>query len=37
MQIIEFIFKSPFTFIGTVILIAVTMEGIEGIVRHFRK
>ena len=37
MEIIEFIFRSGYTFIGTLILIAVTLEGIEEIVKHFRK
>ena len=33
MEIIEFIFKSGWTFIGTVVLIGITLEGIEAIVK----
>jgi len=37
MEILKFIFKNVWTFSGTIILIAVTFEGIEKIARHFRK
>jgi len=37
MEIIEFIFTSGYTFIGTIILISVTLKGIGGIVQHFKK
>lgn len=37
MELLEFIFRSGYTFIGSIILIAVIFDGIEGIVRHFKK
>ncbi len=37
MEVLEFIFRNGYTFFGTIILIVIVIEGIEAIIKQFKK